>query len=66
MAGGKSPFERQVVLFPGRQLIELDHFEAEQIRQVVGIASIRGHIMFVNQAGVERADQSPAVLDIEF
>ena len=63
---GEGAFEDEVILLPGRQLVEFQHFQAEQIRQVMRIAGIGRHVVFVHQAGVERGDQGAAVLDVEF
>ena len=62
---GKRAFESQVVFLAGRQGIEFQHFQPEQIRQVVRIAGVGRDVMLVDQAGVEGADQRAAVLDVK-
>ena len=65
VAGRKGPFEIEVILFPGRQGIELHHLHAEEIGQVVRIPGVRSDAIFVDQAGIERADQRAAILHIK-
>ncbi len=41
MAGRERAFEGQMVFFAGRQRVEFQHFQAEQIGQIVRIAGVR-------------------------
>src|SRR6266404_3483784 len=48
VAGGKCAFKRQMVLFTLGQLIEFDDLEAKQIGEVMWVAGIGRHVMFVD------------------
>ena len=65
MAGGERALEGEMIFLAGRQRIEFQHFQAEQIRQVMRIAGVRRDVMFVHQAGVEGADERAAVLHVK-
>src|ERR1700743_2369835 len=54
-----------MILLVRRQHIEFLDFEAEQISEAVGESSVRRDGAFVHQAGVKRADQRAAVLDVQ-
>ena len=66
VSGRKSAFESKMVFFAWRQLVELKHFEAEEIGEVVGVAGIGRHVVFIDEAGIEGSDQRAAVLNVEF
>ncbi len=66
VAGGKRAFECQVVFLARRQRVEFLHFQAEQVGQVVRKSGVGRDAVFVHQAGVERADERAAVLDVKF
>ncbi len=66
MAGGKRAFEGEMIFLAGRNGIEFQHFQPEQIGQVVRITGVGRDAVFVHQAGVEGADERAAVLDVEF
>ena len=66
VAGGKRAFEREMIFLAGRNGIEFQHFQPEQIRHVVRITGVGRDAVFVDQAGVEGADERAAVLDVKF
>ena len=66
MARRKRALEGEMIFLAGRQRVELQNFQAEQIGQVVRIAGVGRDVMFVDQAGVEGADERAAVLDVKF
>ena len=65
VSGRECAFESEVVFFAGRKLIEFDDFEAEKVSEVVGISCIGGHVVLVDESGVESGDERPAVLDVK-
>jgi hypothetical protein len=65
VSGRESAFEGEMVFFAGRKLIEFGDFEAEKIGEVVGIAGIGGHVVFVHETGVESGDECAAILNVE-
>ena len=65
VAGGKCALKREMILFPGRERVELEHFHAENVRQIVRVTIVGRDVVLVHQAGVKGAHQRAAVLNVE-
>jgi hypothetical protein len=55
-----------MIFLAGRQRVKFQDFEAEQLGQVVRITGVGRDAVFVDEAGVEGADERAAVLDVKF
>ena len=66
MAGRERALEGEMIFLAGRNGVEFQNFQAEQIGHVVRIPGVGRDVMLVHQAGVERADERAAVLDVKF
>ena len=65
VAGRERSFERQMILLPRGQRIELDDFQAKKVGQIVRKPGVGRHVVLIDQAGIERGHKRAAVLDIE-
>ena len=65
MGRRESAFERQMVFFARRKLVELQNFESKKISKVMRIAGIRRHVVFVNQSRIESGNECAAVLNVK-
>ena len=63
---GNTPLNVRWFSSPGGMRVEFQNFQAEQIGQVVRKAGVGRDVMLVHEAGVERADERAAVLDVKF
>ena len=66
MTGRERALEGQMIFLAGGKGIEFQNFQPEQISHVVRVAGVGHDAMFIDEAGVERADQRAAVLDVKF
>jgi len=62
----ESAFERQMILFTRRQLIEFYNLQTKKVREIMGVTRIGRYIVFIHQSDVERGDQSPSILNVKF
>src|SRR5205823_13326112 len=65
VAGGKCALKREMILFPGGERVELEHFHAENVCQIVRVTIVGRDVVLVHQAGVKGAHQRAAVLNVE-
>ena len=64
--GWESAFESEMIFLAGRELIEFKNFEAKKIGQIMRIACVRRHVVFIDESRVECCDQCAAILNVEF
>ena len=66
VARREGAFEGEMIFLAGRQRVEFQNFQPEQIGQVARVAGVGRDAVLVDEAGVEGADERAAVLDVEF
>ena len=66
MAGRERAFEGEMIFLARRNGVEFQNLQAEHFDHVVRVAGVRHEAMLIDEAGVERADERAAVLDIKF
>jgi len=66
MAGHERALEREMIFLAGRNGVELQNFQPEQIGHVAWITGDGSDVMFVHETGVEGAHERAAVLNVKF